>query len=104
MKRIILGLTLVVAVAGCSRAPDTGTVVQRKYEAPYVWTTYDCISRAQNGTCTVQMPVQHPEPERYRVKVRNADKEGWHDVSRGDYDRYAVGDCYPLGCESWGEG
>jgi hypothetical protein len=97
--RGLVALLLFIFVAACNRAPDTGTITKKDYDAGYYYFTYVCASYDKSGYCVVNVPIQNYEPEHFRVFVVNGDKKGWAEVSHGDYDRYEVGSCYPIGCE-----
>lgn len=74
--------------------PDSGTITKMEYSPAYTTTSTQCTSNGKTTTC---VPTTQFHPECYRV-VYSPNPDEWGDacVAPVDYQRYRVGDHYPL--------
>lgn len=112
---------LLLPLAAC--APESGDIIKKDYDAERTWTelepdydtkTYSCKktkTTTVNGkskteeytaTCTKRVQdgydeVEHYEPERYRLQIRDGDDTGWVEVDEATYEDASVGDYYENG-------
>ena len=107
---VVIGLVL--AMTGCGKPIDHGTVTERKYRAPYDYTYY------VNGACTVwitsgsganqtqycvqyqQIPMQAHVDAAYELCMAYKDDsakivKGCRDATQHEYEKYQVGQEYP---------
>lgn len=75
MSIIILPLTLLVG-CGPGNVLEEGEVVGRSYDDPDRWWSSMCVSRNNNGICTVSIPVEETDDAHWYLTVVGYDKEG----------------------------
>lgn len=92
--RRILAMALLVLLAACS-APDHGTIYEKRYEAPYSWIDYQCVSYNKQGICTLRMPFTHYVPEYWYLCLRLGEDGGCRSVDQVTFHEYEVGEEYP---------
>lgn len=90
---IIVSL-LAVMVTACG-APATGSIVDKRYEAPYSWTEHHNI-KDDKGRVVGSYPVYHHVDARYQLRLRNdAGDEGWRTVPPVTWNAKKIGEMYP---------
>lgn len=92
MKRVLLAL-LAVLLSACSQM-ESGVVVSRIHTPASGYYSTVCVSYGKYG-CNVTMPVWTPTPEEWELFLRNAEDEGYRNVTEREYNDYHVGDHYP---------
>lgn len=102
MKRLTVLVTAALTLVAC--APDSGTVTDKSYRAPYSsWTagyysSGSCYSYNKQGGCAIRGPmVHHPghwtyHPASWQLRLVNGDDSGWRSVNSGVWDTCTVGD------------
>lgn len=103
MKKLLAAgaaLLTVLVLSGCGSSISEGTVTSKDYDPEYQYITMQCMSYNKDGMCTVQIPVTHTYPESWTLNLRDGDKEGYVNVSPGEYESYKVGDHYPQESET----
>lgn len=120
MKQLGLALMGALILVGCGGV-TSGQVVTKEYDDPDTWTSMEpvYIQRCQtvmksssvyvNGKyesryapeqeCTQVIAywhsVQNYDGPHWKLKLRNADDEGWHSVTEREYQSYKIGEHYP---------
>lgn len=94
MKKLALLAFAVLLLFGCS-APQSGTVVDKKYYEPYDWVGTQCYVHNSKGVCTLTMPVVHHVSASWRLCLRNGEDEGCRSVDERTWHEYEIGDEYP---------
>lgn len=122
----LLAVVVVVLLTACG-APSQGDIVKKKFTPERYWETmepvyssksYPCTktrtkTTTSNGktttttvpyssTCTKQVKtgtheVDHYTPEKYLLRIKDGDNEGWVTVSEETYEDASVGDYYNEG-------
>jgi hypothetical protein len=102
VKKIAMAAAALLALAACSSPPKSGYVYDKKFHPAYYWTSMQCAAYDTKGSCTVQVPVQHYQPDSFELclKADNPDEKGKYakgcrDVPADEYERFQVGDHYP---------
>jgi len=96
VKRAALALLIIVSLTGCSSI-SSGTITAKTVEPPYTWIQYICSGYNSQGICTVQVPIFHNEPEKYRFDIEERDDTGWVYVGYSVFQQYEIGDYYEGG-------
>jgi hypothetical protein len=91
---LLVASLLTLILWGCS-APESGTVVNKKYHEPYEWVGSQCYVYNKNGVCTLTMPVVHHISESWELCLRNGEDEGCRNVDQITWHEYKIGDEYP---------
>jgi hypothetical protein len=100
IRRIgLVAAATLLALAGCSDPPTSGTVTHKQYSAAYDYITYMCITYGQYG-CTSYMPIFNHMPASYQICVDGTDKHGKQasgciEMDPASYATYREGDHYP---------
>lgn len=102
MRRAGVAIAAVLAVAGCSDAPDHGTVTGHDHQD--AWVQYipgqPPMCSGNPPVCTAGTPGQViPWPETWSLRIDDGHDSGWRDVGREAYDRCRDGQLYPQ-CEA----
>lgn len=95
-KRWSLTLFLVAAVSFLLTACGitSGEIIDKHYEAPYSYTTMQCIVYGKYG-CTGYMPITHHVDEKWVFTLENKEGDtGDLAVSKQDYDNVPIGTIY----------
>lgn len=99
MKKVLIALATLALLAGCEPTVKTGTVIAKKYEAPYSYVEMMCSGYNSKGYCQSYFPWTQYEPAHYDLQLRNADsakvRTGWIEVPKEFYIKYQVGEVYP---------
>lgn len=95
MKAQVLLAGFVLAAVACS-GPESGQVVAKHYEEPYVWSQLSCAAYNPQGACTVYVPITFTQPEEWVLTLRSGEEQGDRSVYRQAYERCNAGDTYPL--------
>jgi len=87
MRKILVGLIILLALAGCNKGPNKGTVFQKEIGAAYTWYMPICMYQGKYG-CLIwyQMPMH--EPERYYVML--VSQQGEFNNCQVDLRRYDI--------------
>lgn len=99
-KKLLMAGALAVALSaltGCGDGIDTGTVTKKEFNPAYTVPRQQCMGyNPQNpAICMYYTTVYDSYPERYRLYLKEGDKNGWVDVSPDEYKNYTVGGHYP---------
>lgn len=100
MKRLLLTLLPLLFLPYCGKdnVLTSGTVVDKSYDDPDTFITYQCYSYRQDGGCSFSMPVEHTDAPHWRIKVEGPDPDDgdtiqeWHAVTESVYDSVNVGE------------
>lgn len=84
----------VLALAGCSTAPQSGVIHAKDYSPGYTYFVSTCVSYGKYG-CRAYMPVPQYQPPEWRFDLYASKSDhGWLDVDQPTFDRFHVGDFY----------
>lgn len=111
MKRAALAIlaATALALAGCGGPPPlkSGTVTAKRHIPQRQWTEQVpiyitvCQPSGKTTVCHLQLvgfnPVQHTDPECWRLSLRDGKRTGEACVSRATYDRTDLGEHYGVG-------
>lgn len=95
MKRIIAVGAAVLALAGCNRAPDTGVVLDRDHDGPWVQIIpgippqTSCSGspvRCSTTPGTPQQTIYHNDEWQLKIRSDDGRREGWRSVRESEYD------------------
>lgn len=93
-------LIVLVSLVGCSRAPATGVVHDRRYTEAYDVYTPQCVSYRKDMSCAISVPhYTHYDASCDLDIYASKDDHGWVEVPCTSYEKYQVGSHYGTSTE-----
>lgn len=89
-------VTIVLALTGCGKTIDHGTITERNHRSGY--TSFTMICQGSKPIICNQYPVYHPESWELCMSYAGDDGKpvkGCRDVDQHEYEKYKIGQVYP---------
>lgn len=94
MKKTLVAAALAATftLTGCSSI-NSGTITNKTFTPAHNTTSTMCYAYIK-GMCTVWIPTTTHHNDAYRFDLRKGDKTGWVSVTKDNFDKYSVGECW----------